>query len=103
MPTSIKEVQAFLGFANFYCQFISNFSRISQLLVDATKETYYTTKSSNKKVKYSLFKWIEARQKAFKNLKQAFIMVPELAHYNLALEIWIKTDASEFVIGGVLS
>jgi len=31
-PTKIKEVESFLGFANFYRQFIKNFSHIAKLL-----------------------------------------------------------------------
>ena len=28
-PTSVKKIQAFLGFANFFCQFIPDFYRLS--------------------------------------------------------------------------
>ena len=31
-PTKIKEVESFLGFANFYQQFIKNFSYIARSL-----------------------------------------------------------------------
>jgi hypothetical protein len=33
----LKEVQAFLGFANFYLRFILNYSRVVQLLIKLTK------------------------------------------------------------------
>jgi hypothetical protein len=36
-PTSVKEVQAFIGFANFYRRFIKNFSRVALLLMEKTK------------------------------------------------------------------
>ena len=32
MPTKIKEVESFLGFANFYRQFIKNFSHMAKPL-----------------------------------------------------------------------
>jgi len=35
--TSVKEVQAFIGFANFYKQFIKNFLRVALLLIEKTK------------------------------------------------------------------
>ena len=54
--TSVKEVQAFLGFANFYWQFIPDFSKLSQPLVNATKKSHYVTKSGKKKIKYKPFK-----------------------------------------------
>ena len=47
-PTSIKEIQAFLGFTNFYCQFISDFSRLSQPLVSAIKGSHFVTQSGKK-------------------------------------------------------
>ena len=101
--TSIKEIQAFLGFANFYCQFIPNFSKLSQSLVSAIKRSHYITKSGNKKIKYDLFEWNNERQKAFEGLKQAFTTSPVLAHYDPALETWIETNASNYVIARVLS
>jgi len=33
-PTKIKEVESFLGFANFYKRFIKNFSHIAKSLND---------------------------------------------------------------------
>ena len=36
-------------------------------------------------------------------MKQAFTTGPVLAHYDLSLETWIDTDASDFVTAGVLS
>ena len=101
--TSVKEIQTFLEFANFYYQFIPDFFKLSQSLVNAIKKSYYITKSSNKKVKYKSFEWKDKRQKAFKDLKQAFTTALVLAHYNPALKTWLETNASNFVIRGVLS
>ncbi len=36
-PESIREVQSFLGFANFYRWFVNEFSRIAHPLTDMTK------------------------------------------------------------------
>ena len=36
--TKVKQVQAFLGFANFYYRFIENFAKMSKPLFDLTKK-----------------------------------------------------------------
>ena len=54
-PSSVKDVQAFLGFANFYCCFIPEFSKKVKPLNKLTKGTQYTTRKGNKKIKYEAF------------------------------------------------
>ena len=99
----MKDVQAFLGFANFYCQFIPSFSAKVKPLNKLTKGTQYTTKSGKKKIKYGPFEWSEACQQAFEGLKRAFTTALVLAHYDSSLETWVETDASDFIVAGVLS
>ena len=38
VPTKVKQVQAFLGFANFYQRFIENFAKILKPLSDLTNK-----------------------------------------------------------------
>lgn len=38
IPTCIKYVQAFIGFANFYCRFIRTFSKIVQPMINIIKK-----------------------------------------------------------------
>jgi len=38
VPTKVKQVQAFLGFVNFYCRFIKNFAKMSKPLSNLTKK-----------------------------------------------------------------
>ena len=100
--TLVKDVQAFLGFSNFYRQFVKQFSQRMRLMTELTKREQYSTKSGRKWVKYHLFKWTEVCQKAFENLKHAFITASVLVHYNASLETWIETDFSDFMTVGVL-
>ena len=44
IPTKKKEVQAFLGFANYYCQFIVNCSAKAQPLINLTQDVPFTWK-----------------------------------------------------------
>lgn len=51
-PFSVKDVQAFLGFANFYRRFIHNFSQVARLLAEMTKGKHFTTRNGRKKIRY---------------------------------------------------
>ena len=42
IPTKKKKVQAFLDFANYYRQFIVNYSSKAPLLIDLTKDVLFT-------------------------------------------------------------
>ena len=37
-PAKVKDVHSFLGFINFYCRFISNYSTVTHPLLDLTKK-----------------------------------------------------------------
>jgi hypothetical protein len=39
-PKSQKEVQAFMGFANVYSRFITDFSKLAKPLTDTTSEQF---------------------------------------------------------------
>src|SRR5439155_21309540 len=90
-PKSVKEVQVFLGFANFYRRFVRNFSGIAKPLSEATKGNPRD------------FVWSVACQTAFDFLKACFTSAPTLRHFDPTLPIHIEADASDFAVGGTLS
>jgi len=89
-PTTVKEVQAFLGFANFYRRFIINYSDVAQPL------TWLTKKDQE-------YVWTDAAQKAFEELKTRFTTAPVLATHDPELPMVLETDASDFAVGACLS
>lgn len=89
-PRTVKEIQSFLGFANFYRRFIEGYSRISAPLTELTR-------------KERQFDWTPRAQEAFEELKERFTRAPVLAVFNPELEITVETDASDFAIGACLS
>ena len=89
-PISIRDVQCFLGFANFYRKFIKNYSKIVLPLTELTR--------MNKK-----FMWSTSATEAFDHLKQAFTSAPILAYADLSKPFILEADASDFALGSVLS
>ncbi|CAI7891587.1 unnamed protein product [Closterium sp. NIES-54] len=88
-PTSIKEVQAFLGLANYYRKFIRHFAAITSPL-------------SNLLCKSEPFHWDSDQQTAFNALKCALTSSPTLALPNPSLPYVIWTDASQVAMGAIL-
>ena len=89
-PINIKDVQAFLGFSNFYRRFIKGFSRIVRLLVALTR----------KLVKQN---WTLSCQEAFDILKNSFTLALILRYFDPKREVFIEYDISDFVSSGILS
>ncbi|CAE7222323.1 RNA-directed DNA polymerase [Pyrenophora teres f. teres] len=91
LPKTLKDVQAFLGFANFYRRFIYGFS-------DIAKPLTHLTRGDPK-----LFQMTPEASRAFDQLKQAFCSEVVLAHFNPDLKCILETDASDYVYAAVLS
>jgi transposase InsO family protein len=89
-PNGVRDVRAFLGFANFYRRFIRHFSKIVQPLVGLTK-------------KNAKFDWNDKCERAFNDLKYRFTTAPILAHFDPDLECVVETDSSDHAQGGILS
>ncbi len=90
-PSTLKELQRFLGFANFYRRFIRNFSTVAAPLTSMTKK-------GNQRLT-----WSHAAHQAFRTLKERFTTAPILHHPNPEQEFIVEVDASSTGIGAVLS
>ena len=95
-PRTLKDVQSFLGFANFYRRFIHGYSRIAGPLTALSKG------AKNGK-KPGPVEWGAGKEQAFRTLKAAFTAAPVLRHFDPALKIRVETDASKFALAGILS
>lgn len=89
-PTRVKGVRSFLGFANFYREFIPKFSDLAGPLLALTK-------------KGVPFAWSEACSNAFERLKAAFVSYPVLAQWDPDGQTVVEADSSGDAIGGCLS
>ncbi|CAJ0931834.1 unnamed protein product [Ranitomeya imitator] len=90
-PTSVKGLQNFLGFANFYRRFIANFSSVVKPLTDLTKKGADVTN------------WSSEAVEAFQELKRRFTSAPVLRQPDVSLPFQVEVDASEIGAGAVLS
>ena len=89
-PRKVRDVQSFLGFANFYRCFVFNYSDIVVPLIRLT-------------CKGILFQFSDKAQEAFNLLKEAFTMAPVLTHWILDWPIIIETDTSDYALATILS
>lgn len=89
-PSSVKAVRSFLGFANFYREFVEHFADIATPLTALTK----------KDIK---FEWREEHQKAFDKLRHALVTAPLLSKWNADARTIVEADSSGYAIGAVLS
>ena len=89
-PRNVKEVQKFLGLANYYRRFIKNFARIAAPLHVLVR-------------KEQKWKWEKEQEKVFEELKAGFTMESVLAIPDIDREMRVEADASDYATGGVLS
>ena len=89
-PHSLKQVQSFLGFSNFYCHFIFSYSDIVILLTCLTR-------------KGVVFDWSSKADASFQSLKEAFTKAPVLTHWSPGCQMVVETNASDYALTSILS
>jgi hypothetical protein len=89
-PKNKREVQSFLGFANFYRRFIKDFSHHARPLFDLTRND-------------QKWKWDTSEATAFQKLKESITSAPVLTTPADNRPFRIEADSSDFATGAVLS
>ena len=89
-PKCVKDVQKFLGLANYYRQFIEGFAAVARPLHDMVK-------------KDKRWDWTERQEKTFKELKEQFTKEPVLAAPDIDKKMRMEVNALDYTTGGVLS
>ena len=88
-PRTVKGIQSFLSFYNFYRRFIRNYGVVARPLIQLTQKNTPFTFNNN-------------YMEAFKEIKNQLISSLILCYYNLDLKLMLETDASNGVIAGIL-
>jgi hypothetical protein len=89
-PKTVKELQSFLGFTNFYRRLIPEYAKLTQPLTNLLK-------------KEAKFDSQSFPAQAFDDVKQAFLTSTVLAHPDESKPYIVETDASDYAISGILS
>ena len=88
-PTSIKALQSFLGFTQYYSKFVRNFSLVAQPLFDLATLG-------------EPFEWTTEAEKSYNDLLNAILRGPVLRSFQTNKRSEVVVDASETTIGAVL-
>jgi len=88
-PNCVKDMQKFLGLANYYCQFIEGFAAVARPLHDMVK-------------KDKRWDWTERQEKTFKELKEQFTKELVLAAPDIDKKMRMEVNALDYTTGGVL-
>ncbi|GJP84906.1 hypothetical protein CLOP_g14952, partial [Closterium sp. NIES-67] len=88
-PENVKELQQFLGFANYYNRFVPQYAKIATPLTNLLK-------------KNTPYNWEPRHQEVVEQLKQALTSAPVLILPDPERDYVIEADASDQAVGAVL-
>ncbi|CAI5524929.1 unnamed protein product [Closterium sp. Naga37s-1] len=89
VPENVKELQHFLGFANYYNRFVPQYAKIAAPLTDQLK-------------KDTPYKWDTPHQQAMEQLQTALTTAPVLILPDPDKDYVVEADASDHAVGAVL-
>ena len=90
IPTTVRELRSFLGFGNYYKDFIQDYSQLARPLHELTR----------KSVQWS---WGNAQDIAFNMLKMKFTSYPVLRNPNPTKCYIVDTDVLAYALGATIS
>jgi len=90
IPTTVSELRSFLGFGNYYKDFIQDYSRIAHPLHDLTKKS-------------CAWKWEDDQQTAFDTLKHKFTSYPVLRNPDPTKCYIVDTNTSTHAVRATVS
>jgi hypothetical protein len=113
IPTCLRDVQSFLGFANFFRHFIQDYARKALSLLALLKHALQASKKEDAcrvdstphqdTASVPLYPLSGDALAAFEALETAFMSAPLLQCFDEHKPLRIETDASQRALGGILT
>ena len=91
-PSKVREMQSFLGFINFYAEYLADATQLTAQLYDLT-----TGHKGDDSIVLS-----PQNIAAFEEIKRKLCAAPQLAHPDLERPFTLYTDASNIAVGAIL-
>ena len=88
-PHDVKGVRSFLGMTGYYRQYIPDYARVAQPLVQLTK-------------KHSHFTWTADQQHAWESLRDLLVSTQVMAYPQVGRPYKLYTDACDYAVGAIL-
>ena len=90
-PTSLQELQRFLGFSSYYRRFVPGFAKLAAPLHKLV--ALLVRQKKGKKAPLKEF-WTELHDEAFAAVKEKFVTPPVLGYPDFSQSFIVETDAS---------
>lgn len=98
VPSTVRQVRAFLGLAGYYRRFVAGFAKIARPL-----NSLLTGNPADKKSEGRQVHWSPECQASFESLKTSLTQAPVLAYADYSHPFIVYTDASNQGLGAVLA
>lgn len=105
VPRTVRDIRVFIGFMNYYRRFIAGFSRLALPLTKLTQKAPNSARKGHamRREESQPLHLDDKSLKSFQDLKDSFIDVPILAHFESDRPTRVEVDASGGAISGILS
>ena len=104
-PQTVRDIRVFIGFMNYYRWFIEGFSKLALPLTKLTQKGANAARGGHaqRKEESQPIQLGPEGEESFKALRNAFLQVPILSHFERGRETKVEVDASGGAISGILS
>jgi hypothetical protein len=104
-PRTVRDIRVFIGFMNYYRRFIAKFSKLALPLTKLTQKGPNAARGGHaqRREESQTIQLGAEGEESFQQLKDAFLSVPILCHFERDRETHVEVDASGGAISGILS